>query len=691
MANKKLASQSFYSHHSAWGSYASFTVGKYQSGAGFSLGGVQPPSTSLYVGYRVGKKGKPRLLPFTQGRRQGVGAENYVAGSEGDAAGYEATGVNFFKDAEIERTMDWATERWRAGCMDFSLATPFGPVHDPERSGRQSRRFDQCPAVFARLEFDNSAGKEELVGVFALQGMRRPLGDATGGGLAGAADGTRCGFATQPRPEVAEVLDFDVLPTVFEAGGFMRRLGMGGGLLFRVPAGEKLGFDIVLGSYLDGVRTSGYPTRLAYTKLFADLEDVLAYGLANRERYLRLAADRDAELRAADLNDQRKFLVAHATRSYFASTEYLLDAEDRGVFVVNEGEYQMINTLDLTVDQAFWELRFSPWTVRNELDFFLRRYSYKDKKGLAFTHDQGVADMFTPRGVSSYELADLKGCFSHMSHEELLNWLLTAALYVGSTGDRAWLAGRAKTFRDILKSLAGRDENGDGIMDWDSDRCASGSEITTYDSLDVSLGQARNNLYLGVKTWAGYVCLGRLFGMLNEDKLAKQCERRAALAAATIAAKFDSEQGYIPAVFEQGNASRIIPAAEGLAYPHWLGDADAVSEDGRFGGMVRALKAHLKTVLAKGVCLDPASGGWKLSSTSNNTWLSKIYLNQYVVQTVLGMKYPAKDWDAWDKAHAAWQTVACADFAATDQVDSATGKDLGSRLYPRLVTSILWL
>ena len=147
-------------------------------------------------------------------------------------------------------------------------------------------------------------------------------------------------------------------------------------------------------------------------------------------------------------------------------------------------------------------------------------------------------------------------------------------------------------------------------------------------------------------------------------------------------------EGFIPAVFESDNRSCIIPAIEGLAYPGFCGAPEAVREDGPYGELIRTLKRHLNTVLAPGICLDATSGGWKLSSTSRNTWLSKIFLNQYVAENVLGMDDERTRRDA---IHARWLRTGSADFAATDQVDSTNGKDLGSRLYPRLVTSILWL
>ena len=150
----------------------------------------------------------------------------------------------------------------------------------------------------------------------------------------------------------------------------------------------------------------------------------------------------------------------------------------------------------------------------------------------------------------------------------------------------------------------------------------------------------------------------------------------------------NESEGYIPAVFESDNRSRIIPAIEGLVYPRFCGAEDALRGDGPYGSFILALKRHLDAVLVDGACLDAVSGGWKLSSTSRNTWMSKIFLNQYVAEEILGMRSERTERDA---VHARWQRIGSADWAATDQVDSSTGADLGSRLYPRLVTAVLWL
>ena len=98
----------------------------------------------------------------------------------------------------------------------------------------------------------------------------------------------------------------------------------------------------------------------------------------------------------------------------------------------------MMNTLDLGVDQVFWELEHNPWVVRNLLDNFVRHYSYHDQVkaasgdellpgGIWFCHDMGVHNNFSRPGHSSYELPHLTGCFSYMTQEQLCNWVLLAA------------------------------------------------------------------------------------------------------------------------------------------------------------------------------------------------------------------------------------------------------------------------
>src|SRR5690606_33017773 len=102
--------------------------------------------------------------------------------------------------------------------------------------------------------------------------------------------------------------------------------------------------------------------------------------------------------------------------------------------------------------------------------------------------------------------------------------------------------------------------------------------------------------------------------------------------AAAVGAKFDEQAGLFPAVFEADNQSRIIPAIEGFIYPLYLGIREACDRTGRFASLLDQLSRHLTGILRPGICIDAISGGWKMSSTSTNTWFSKIAIAQHLVR-----------------------------------------------------------
>ena len=679
----------YYSLHGIWGAYASFVLGRIGRGAGVVVGDVRPPETGLFVGYRVGT-GETYLLPFSSGRKYGLGVAAYLSGGSSQNIDEHYKKARRFNPQEIERQICFSGEEWRAKSMSFRIYSFFGEVPDPALVSRASARSAYRPSILLELSFDNSDGKEAMTGLFGMQGIRRPLSDSTNGALLGMASNDCFGFGIRPAADVEEVMYWSVIDATFNFSYPLCRLASEGGLRFTIPAHSKAEYLIALGVYRDGIMTSGRRASAYYSNLFKDLEDVIENALDQAEESLCKAQRLDDMLESSGLSEDRCFLIAQAAHSYVANTELLRTEAGEPVFIVSEGEYQMMNTLDLVIDQAFWEARFSPWTLRNELESLEEYSSYEDSYGLAFAHDQGVDNCFAPRGRSVYEMPGLTGCFSFMSYEETLNWTISACIYSNLAEDWKWALQKRKVLSSCLESLIARDENGDGIMDRDSDRCEGGAEITTYDSLDISLGQARNNLYLAVKAWSAFVCLEALFKRIDgkETYESRTAAKAANLAASTIAANMLEPDGFIPAIIESENRSRIIPAIEGLVYPKFCGVPEAIAIDGPYRELVCALKRHLENVLVPGLCIDSSSGGWKLSSTSNNTWLSKIFLNQYVAEHILGI---CDDRVSRDAIHASWLKTGSADFAATDQVDSMSGKDLGSRLYPRLVTSILWL
>ena len=690
-----MIEESYHTQHSPFGAFASFTIGLVDSPGGFGQSLSKPANQNVYVGFRPAGQERWKLLPFFNPPKS---AEVAFTGEAATPQGPHHFAA--LRPADYVRTLGWASDTWRAddSKFGFSLLSPFAQVPDPTKLKKAGARLHLAPVVCGWIEYDNRGSDQpaELIfGVGEPSRPFRPLAD-TGSDLPGFALGTEYGFATGAKRGVELRQGFDVFSPKHRDRRGLLVIGGESALVFTVPAKQKKRFPLVLGFYAAGTITTGIPSTFAYTKYFADLEDVLAHGAAEYDYYEKLAAQRDRELKASSLDADQFFLVAQGAHSYLGSSQLLHTARGAPLWVVNEGEYRMINTFDLTVDHVFFELAWWPWAVRNTVELFAQRYAYQDQLGLAFTHDMGVMNHFTPKGRSSYECDHLTGCFSHMTMEQLLNWVITAVTYAEKTGDRAWLQGYKKTLLACAASLHRRDDpdpkKRDGILKHDSNRCgADGAEITTYDSLDVSLGQARNNLYLAVKTLGAWVLLEHAFTSLGLDHEANDASATANLVAQSLTQKFEPDTGFFPAVFEAGNRSRILPAVEGFVYPLYLGYTDAIAPNGRFAPLFAQLRRHIAQALQPGICLDEKTGGWKMSSTSTNTWFSKIAIAQHVVRRLFpeAMTPAAR---AGDRVHADWQrTPGCGRDAMCDQIRSDSGLACGSRYYPRGVTSFLWL
>ena len=777
---------SFHAHHSPMGAYLSFTCGHHGSRGGLALESGRPANQDIYVGIKQGDRtarSPLTCLPFYKGAldpgaqaelpaaaQQAIEAAAAAAGgasggSEADRylveqgdkpadadlvdpdADIKSSKVVSYRPEQITRQYGWGTDRRVTPDLEFAIYTPFSQIPDPATTSALYMQLALLPAVIAELSIDNRKGTETKTAVFALGFHAAGVRMIDEGLLEG-----RVGFAHRRSLGVAAEVDipegdhdcgiqpfgiFRWTPdaALLDADNPVHLLGSCPGIAVEVPAGHRLSLRIALGGYLEGTVTTRLDAKYLYTRYYASLEHVLDEALNSFDLFHRQAQARDEQLISSDLSADQQFLIAHSTRSYFGSTE-LLDVGGQPYWVVNEGEYCMINTLDLSIDHVFWELHHNPWVVRNLLDNFVRYYSYtdqvKDPKtgelhpgGISFCHDQGVNNQFSPLGRSSYELTNLPGCFSHMTFEQLCNWTLIAGCYVAATSDWDWARQQSATIKACLESMLQRDHpdpsQRNGVMGLDSSRCGpKGQEITTYDSLDESLGQARNNLYLAVKGWATYAALERILRELGHTAAADEAEAGALRAAATVASNLNDE-GFIPAVFEPENPgwkSKILPAIEGLVYPlywamadpeGWGGylNSDVLKLDGssEHAAMIKALKTHTRTLL-KGDAGYAGSnrfpdGGTKLSSSANNSWMSKIAIFQHVARTFLKLDEQGNDltdadaaagrgYAKADAAHTAWQTTGdSAYWAMSDQM--VKGVAFGSKYYPRCVTTCLWL
>lgn len=743
----------FNAQHSPMGAFMSFTCGNPGTKGGIGLQIGQPADQEVFIGVIDGDRyadAPLKCLPFYVGAASNA-AEAFLVEQAGPSEANVRPDAVPFAESEIARTYSWATDSWKAGDLTFTVYTPFGEIPDPAKASDRLMRDALRPAIVAQLVIDNTTGTKPKTGIFALNhsrpGPRMITEDL--GALA------RVGFAFRREAGVAaEVVDITGAAKADKphAFGFMRwsatdgirekhnpvhLLGSCPGVGFEVPPGKKYAMTLAIGSYLEAPVTTGLSGKYFYTRYYGDLTDVLRSTLDAAGKLIDTAESLSAKLDAAPLSDDQKFLIAHATHSYYGSTQ-LLEIEKQPFWIVNEGEYCMMNTLDLSVDHVFWELDHNPWVVKNLLDNFVSHYSYTDQVkvykdagiavhsidhdpsqpppppdaaqlsrpydtapgGISFCHDMGAHNNFSPKGRSSYELANLTSTFSYMTVEQLCNWTLTAAAYLAKTRDTSWLKKNKKIVEQVLVSFINR--GGEvGFAQFDSDKTAGGQEITTYDSLDHSLAQTRNNVYMAVKCWSSYRALNLLFRDLGDKKAAAQAQALAEKVAGFVADQ--AVDGVLPAIFEKDNPgyhSRILPAVEGCAYPLYFvktGYAGISSEEVYASPaekrMFEALKQHTEKLL-----LDPekrsvfADGGIKLSSTSNNSWMSKISIFLHVTRKVFGLDANpaiAEVLKKADAAHVTWQAVGSAYWACSDQIVSGEGK--ASRYYPRIITSALWL
>jgi hypothetical protein len=85
-------------------------------------------------------------------------------------------------------------------------------------------------------------------------------------------------------------------------------------------------------------------------------------------------------------------------------------------------------------------------------------------------------------------------------------------------------------------------------------------------------------------------------------------------------------------------------------------------------------------------------GGIRLSSTSGNSWMSKIAIFQHVSREMFGFRDDPAIMELFkkaDAAHVKWQTDGSSFWACCDQI--VNGEARGSKYYPRIIASALWL
>lgn len=672
--------------HAAVGTYSTLAYGYQGDRCGLGMSSASIPYASGGGGVVMALSGPGGLqaLPF-------VASTNNISSN-----------AMFFPNTNVQRTLTPCTDEWRinSGALAFTHYTPAWNMPDLNTATLTDKRRFFLPATWLVFTINNTnsiaedfyfglraAGTQQSYSSGAYQGFN--VGEAALAVQTGSCD-------LLSGPSLTAVLS-----------------GMTSGFAFHlnVPAGQTKTLTIVVAYYRSAVLDTRVSGSYCYTSLFGSMDSVIDAAFAGFSAAQARCLQLKTALAAAGLNPYRRFLASHALHSYMADTVCLIDPGNRVYWREMEGEYNYINTFDLTVDHTFFDSYMYPWALRNVLDTYSGAingtgYSFNhplynatngavvSSNGFSFHHDMGSGGTSLAPGTdpTSYE-----NTYSYMGQEELQNWILCAGLYWSHSGNDAWLTNNAALLQTCLTSMLLRDDTNvltrDGITTYINKR-GPAPEISTYDALDPSLQSPRLNGMTTVKSWAADVAMQAMFNRIGDTADAATCQNAAMACARSITNAWNTysgSPGYIPAFLDGSNLSAILPMVEGLAVPAQMGLSNVVDRTGGpYATMLQALSNHINAVLISGRCLDATSGGWKLSSANGNTWQSKVYLCQYVTENVLGISNSNVDGTV-DQIHATFQMVESPYQGWSDQLQSTgSGGPLGSRHYPRGVTSALW-
>ena len=672
--------------HAAVGTYSTFAYGVKGDKCGFGFSSSSIPYSSGGGGVVIALSGS-----------SGIQALPFVASTAGIAST-----ATFFADTNVQRTLTPCTDQWNVnnGGLTWTNYTPAWKMPNFDSATLAYKQYFFLPATWMVFTIHNTNSTAEDF-YFGL-----PVAGTQTSYASGAYQGFAVGEgALAVQTGTCDLLSGTALKTALN--------GMSSGFAFHlnIPAGQTKSLTVVLADYRSTVADSRISAHYFYTTLFGSMDSVIsaAFGeLADAQTRCQQLA---SAMAGANLNAYRQFLASDALHSYQACTEAQLDPTNGFLWREMEGGYNYVNTFDLTVDHSFYDSFMYPWALRNVLDTYSGAisgsgYTYThplyntvansvvSPGGFGFHHDmgQGLTSDAPAMDPTTYESS-----YSYMGQEELQNWILSAGIYWSRTGDNAWLTNSTALLQTCLNSMLLRDDTNaatrDGVTTYLNERGGTVPEITTYDALDSSLKSPRLNAMTTVKNWASYLALQAMFKQIGDMSDANACSNMARLAAQSIVTAwntYDGTLGFIPAFLDGSNQSALLPIVEGLSYPAQMGLTNAVDRvNGPYASMLQALSNHVVAVLVPGKCLDATTGGWKLSSANGNTWQSKVYLGQYIVENILGINNSNVD-GTIDQIHATMETQEAPYQGWSDQLDSTGGSPHGSYHYPRGVTSALW-
>ena len=594
-------------------------------------------------------------------------------------------------DKETVRTLGACTDRWQIPLgVSWTHYTPVWAMKDWATASPEERRRFVLPVTWMQFHVDNRAGKAETRLLFSLQQDAQRAE-----GLKGFDGYTVAGDSTIAVPTGdAELLSADQARQAFGVEGATSAFCV------RAAPGTEKTVTFYVAHYKHGVESEleKQPLTMMYDALYTGLDDILKTAQASLPAVVGRCEETDRKLANSPEDDERKFLCRrhapflpvqhHPARHAQAGTRV---GRHRRRMLVHQHvrpdrRPRFLRTGDAPVDGAQRTRQFPRLLLVHGRTLAARADAIVPGRAGLFPRHGLAGQVHQPRNRRGVPQPDDAGRIAE------LDPLRRALLEIDRRRHLApseQVGVRARAHLDGTTRRPGpRQARRNHDLHVPRRRAQPGDYDLRRDGR-VAPAPGRKSLYRASNPLRRMPCCGPVFAALHDSAEEQRAQAAEAYTAKGLLSHWDEGRQRFPAAFNGTSDSAIIPAIEGLIYPYAMGLTEDVALDGPNADFIKHLKTHMATILVPGVCIDAKTKGWNLSSSSSTTWLSKVYLNQFITEHILGMKNAATGHDA-DAAHYAYEVLGAPAVGWTDQIYTSTHIAYGCRHYPRGVTSALW-
>lgn len=289
-----------------------------------------------------------------------------------------------------------------------------------------------------------------------------------------------------------------------------------------------------------------------YTESFADLQDVLRYGIAERDRLLKKSSMFSACITGASLDKSAASLIAFSMQSYLSNTWWMSDGRGKEWFSVWEGNCAYHSTIDVEYNTALFYLML--WPELLEMTF--SEWTHYEKPGGYMSHD--VGKFLSIQGME----------YGHdMQVEENCNFILLLYALVKFTGNESLIEKYYEQVGRLTQYLIDSDTTGNGFPNTGT--------ANTIDDAGTAVQYAKEQTYLGMKALSAFAAVREFARFRSDGALLRRCDERIGAIRTTL--DRDAWLGDHYAVCLQVDASGLKDVWEGQALAGELPGWDAYS------------------------------------------------------------------------------------------------------------------